>query len=129
MAKKTLTAWVRTNVLSADVAERLLAGDTRPTLLKPEEILDGYARLFASQLRCRGGLEAYVDTVSGRKVSIFHDGPRLFDPEVSHFPGGFDEALPGYGGHTANELIARGRLATLIVPVPAYEAKQATTGS
>ncbi|MDH7971301.1 hypothetical protein QH494_03835 [Sphingomonas sp. AR_OL41] len=123
MAKKTLTAWVRNTLLTADMTEQLLAAETRTTLLTRDEVIDGYARLVAYQLRSLGGLPAYVDTVTGRKISIHHDGARLFDPAVEHFGGRYDEPLPGYGGKTASELIAEDRLVPQVVRVPAYDAK------
>ena len=52
----------------------------------------------------------YLDSETGAKLSIFHFGHDVIDPEIKAHYGTYNNPVRGYGGKTANELIKESRL-------------------
>lgn len=52
----------------------------------------------------------YVDSEDGSRHSVFHASARLIDPSIRHHGVTYDVPIAHFGGRTANELVAEGRL-------------------
>lgn len=74
---------------------------------------DEQVRMLGVSLGCGN---YYVDSVTGRKISIFHWGGDIIDPEIAYYPVSYEQPLADFDGKKPNELIAEGRLVATPYP-------------